>query len=310
MILLGGIPSEQALRLLAAALDEIEAPYRFFNQRHCSECDMELEVDDHGVGGMLHLEGETFRLQDISAVYPRLMDDRILPELEGETANSAARRHARALHDALYRWIEITDALVVNRSDPQGSNSSKPYQAQLIAAHGLGVPETLITNDPQQVLAFRRAHGAVIYKSMSGVRSIVHTLSDEDIEHLGDIAWCPVQFQVLVPGRDVRVHVVGRDVHATQIVSDVVDYRYARQSGGSTELRPIDLPPEMAECCVALTAALGLSFAGIDLRIGPDGSATCFEVNPSPAYSYYEGNTGQPISRSLARLLKSGVPAR
>jgi glutathione synthase/RimK-type ligase-like ATP-grasp enzyme len=298
------------MRMLSEALDEIEAPYRLFNQRLSSECDMELEVGDRGVDGSLRLQDETFRLEDISAVYFRLMDDRILPELEGAPSDSPARLHTRALHDALYRWIEITDALVVNRSDPQGSNSSKPYQAQLIAAHGLRVPETLITNDPEEVLAFRRAHGAVIYKSMSGVRSIVHKLSDEDIGRLDDITWCPVQFQALVPGHDVRVHVVDRDIHATQIVSDAVDYRYAKQAGGSAELRAFDLPPEVAERCVELTAALGLSFAGIDLRMGPSGGATCFEVNPSPAYSYYEGNTGQPISRSLARLLKAGAAMR
>ena len=28
------------------------------------------------------------------------------------------------------------------------SNGSKPYQTQLIRAHGFAVPETLITNDP------------------------------------------------------------------------------------------------------------------------------------------------------------------
>ncbi len=310
MILLGGIRSERPMTMLTDALDELGAPYRLFNQRRCAECEMELEVSDRGVDGVLALHGETFRLMAISAIYFRLMDDRILPELEGESPASPARLHGRALHDTLYRWIAIADALVVNRSDPQGSNGSKPYQAQLIMAHGLRVPETLITNDPADVLAFRRAHGAVIYKSMSGVRSIVHALDEDDIRRLDDISWCPVQFQALVPGHDVRVHVVGPDVHATEIVSDVVDYRYATQAGGSTTLRPFDLARDLEERCVALTEGLGLTLAGIDLRIGPDGAATCFEVNPSPAYSYYQGNTGQPIASSLARVLAAGRGSR
>jgi glutathione synthase/RimK-type ligase-like ATP-grasp enzyme len=54
-----------------------------------------------------------------------------------------------------------------------------------------------------------------------------------------------------------------------------------------------------------LTAGLDLEFAGIDLRLGDDGVATCFEVNPSPSYSYYQAHTGQPIATSLARLLAS-----
>jgi hypothetical protein len=29
----------------------------------------------------------------------------------------------------------------------------------------------------------------------------------------------------------------------------------------------------------------------------------CFEVNPSPGYSYFEANTGQPIARAVARYL-------
>lgn len=306
MILLGGIPSERPLALLREALDALGTPYRMFDQRRCADCAITLDVSAETVGGTLCLHGEAFDLARFSAVYFRLMDDRILPELEREPDASPARRHARALHDMLYRWIEVTDARVVNRSDPQGSNSSKPYQAQLIAQYGLRVPETLITNDPAEVIAFRREHGPVIYKSMSGVRSIVKTLDDADIARLGDIVWCPVQFQALVAGNDVRVHVIDRDVFATEIVSDATDYRYASRMGGSTALRATELAAELAERCIALTAGLGLVFAGIDLRIGPDGTATCFEVNPAPAFSYYQGNTGQPIATSLARYLAGG----
>jgi len=305
MILLGGIRSEPPIVLLIEALRAMGADYRLFDQRRSADCSIDMQLSDWGVQGDLQLQDGNVALDEVTAVYLRLMDDRLLPELEGEPADSPQRRHTRALHDTLYRWTDVTEALVVNRSDPQGSNSSKPYQAQLIASNGLRVPETLISNDPAEVLAFRRAHGAIIYKSMSGVRSIVHALNEDDIQRLGDIAWCPVQFQELVPGNDVRVHVVGQDVHATEIRSDVVDYRYATRSGGSASLRAIELAPDLVERCIAVTAGLGLTLAGIDLRIGADGVATCFEVNPSPAYSYYQANTGQPISASLARILAS-----
>lgn len=303
MILLGGIPSESPLAFLANALEERGADYRIFNQRQSSDCAIDLDIDSRGVTGELRFDGERFSLGEISGVYVRFMDDRLLPELDGEPDNSPLRRRTRALHDAIYRWIEVAEGKVVNRSDPQGSNGSKPYQAQLIARYGLRVPETLITNDPEAVLAFREAHGAIIYKSISSVRSIVKQLDDEDVTRLETIRWCPVQFQALVPGTDVRVHVIDQDVHATEIISDAVDYRYARRTGGSTALRATKLRDDLAERCVALTAGLGLAFAGIDLRIGPDGEATCFEVNPSPGYSYYEANAGQPIAASLARYL-------
>ena len=58
------------------------------------------------------------------------------------------------------------------------SNNSKPYQALLIQALGFAVPETLVTTDPDAVLAFWQRHGTVVYKSNSGIRSIVSRLTD------------------------------------------------------------------------------------------------------------------------------------
>jgi glutathione synthase/RimK-type ligase-like ATP-grasp enzyme len=103
----------------------------------------------------------------------------------------------------------------------------------------------------------------------------------------------------------VRVHVVGGEAFATRIDSDVTDYRYATRMGGEARLSAVELPDATAERCVALAAGLGLEFVGIDLKITPDGEAYCFEVNPCPAFSYYEANTGQPIARAVARRLAS-----
>jgi glutathione synthase/RimK-type ligase-like ATP-grasp enzyme len=303
MILLCGIPSESPLAMVAQALEAIGAEYRLLNQRVVADCAMAWQIDNGSIDGTLRLDREVHRLADIDAVYVRLMDDRLLPELKDEPEGSPARRHARAFHEALYRWLEVAPGRIVNRSDPQGSNGSKPYQAQLIAQYGFRVPETLITNDPDAVLAFRREHGALIYKSISGVRSIVHQLQDADLDRLEHIRWCPVQFQALVPGTDMRVHVVDDEVHATEIVSDTLDYRYARRNGGTATLRAVDLSAEVASRCVALTRGLGLAFAGIDLKFTPDGQVFCFEVNPCPAFSFYEANTDQPIAAAVARHL-------
>jgi glutathione synthase/RimK-type ligase-like ATP-grasp enzyme len=46
-----------------------------------------------------------------------------------------------------------------------------------------------------------------------------------------------------------------------------------------------------------------LLFAGIDLRRTPAGDWYCFEVNPSPGFTFYESATGQPIAAAVARFL-------
>ncbi len=48
---------------------------------------------------------------------------------------------------------------------------------------------------------------------------------------------------------------------------------------------------------------LGLHFSGIDLIRTPHDEWYCLEVNPSPAYSYFEKASGQPISIALARFM-------
>jgi glutathione synthase/RimK-type ligase-like ATP-grasp enzyme len=304
MILLCGIPSEPPLALVIEAVQALGVPYVVFNQRHFANASMLFEIQGGHLSGWLEIDGSGYPLEHIEGVYIRLMDYQMLPEFRELPEHSEHRRYAASLHEALTRWAEITPARVVNRMAPMASNGSKPFQAQLIQPYGFAVPETLITTDPDEVKAFRARHGRIIYKSISGVRSIVQVFSDDDLDRLERVRVCPTQFQACVEGPEVRVHVVGDEVFATQVHSQAIDYRYARQQvGEAAVLEPITLSPELAERCVRLSQGLGLAFSGIDLRLSPDGLVYCFEVNPCPGYSYYEANTGQPISAAVARYL-------
>jgi glutathione synthase/RimK-type ligase-like ATP-grasp enzyme len=304
MILLCGIPSETPLRMVTERLEQRQANFLLLNQRSFENCSIHFDVDGGVVTGELRVGETSYRLEDFRAAYSRLMDDRCLPELAGEPENSPLRVRCRAFHDTLTRWLEISPARVVNRCGPMASNGSKPYQIQLIREQGFLVPETLVTNDPELVREFRSRHGRVIYKSISSVRSIVQTLEDADDERLENLRWCPAQFQTFVEGTNIRVHTVGGEVFATAACTDATDYRYAvSQTGESADLREAELDPDLAERCVELAKSLGLDFAGIDLKVTPEDEVYCFEVNPCPAFSYYEGNAGQPISDGLARYL-------
>jgi len=304
MILLCGIPSEAPLALVSKALEERNKPYVMLNQRKFSIMKVRMEISGGRTSGKLQLNGDSYQLEDFTGVFTRLMDSRFLPEIKEEPEDSPARQLSRNLFDTLTRWAEITPARVVNRTAPMGSNFSKPYQAQLIKRYGFEVPETLITNDPELVREFYARHGKVIYKSISGVRSIVQTLGDADLKRLDDIRWCPTQFQGFVEGTNVRVHVIGQKVFATAINTDATDYRYAHRQGSDyAALRAVDLSDDLSEMCVNLTAGLGLAFAGIDLKVTPENHVYCFEVNPSPAFSYYQFNTDQPISDAVAEYL-------
>lgn len=203
--------------------------------------------------------------------------------------------------------LEDLPCLVVNRLAGGMSNHSKPLQALQARRCGLRVPPTLVSSDPEAVRRFyEECGGEVIYKSLSGVRSIVRRLGEEQLARLPLLRHGPAQFQAFIPGENVRVHTVGEEIFATRVRSEVVDYRYARREGGSVEMEPTELPPAVAEACIRVAAQLDLPLAGIDLKETPEGEFYCFEVNPSPGFLFYEQGTGQPISAALADLLHRG----
>jgi glutathione synthase/RimK-type ligase-like ATP-grasp enzyme len=207
----------------------------------------------------------------------------------------------------LMALLEDLPCPVVNRVAGGMSNSSKAYQALLVRDCGLLTPPTLVSNDPVAVQSFLDDwDGEVIYKSLSGVRSIVRRMSSTQVERLALLRHGPAQFQSLIKGENIRVHTVGDQVFPTRVHSDAVDYRYAGREGGSVAMEPTEVPVPVAEACLRLARKLDLVLAGIDLMETPQGDYYCFEVNPSPGFLYYEQHTGQAISAAVAELLHAG----
>lgn len=304
MILLWGITGDEPMDRVRAGLEERGTPYRFLDQQAVGESALELVVDDAGSGGpqgRLTSRSWSVELDEITAVYARPYDTRRMLSVRDTRHDSPERRHCAELDDALITWLELTPALVLNRPSAMASNNSKPYQAMLMAAAGAAVPDTLVTTDREAAEGFAAEHGEVVYKSLSGIRSIVSRLSQRPEHHRDDLSACPTQFQRWVQGVDLRVHVVGKRVFATEVRTDADDYRY-----GDATLRAVEATEMERRQCLSLSRALDLPLAGIDLRRTPTGATVYFEVNPSPAFSYYEAATGQPIAATIAAMLAAG----
>jgi glutathione synthase/RimK-type ligase-like ATP-grasp enzyme len=307
MILFVGIPSEPPMAMAIEAARRGRHRATVLNQRQSHLADIALDVGGDGEG-LVCVQGRTRSLSEVRSVYVRTTEPRHLPEHQARgrrPPDPAALERADVFHDLLNQWLETTAAVVVNRPGAMATNMSKPYQAQFALRVGLHVPPTLVTNDVAALEEFRATHGRLVYKSISSVRSIVQELTPERATRLDLLRHLPTQFQAFVDGVNVRVHVVGHDVFATEIETEAVDYRYAARDGISITMRPFSLPADVADACRRLSADLRLPFTGIDLKRSSDGRWYCFEANPSPAYSYYEADTGQPIADALVRYLSS-----
>lgn len=248
-------------------------------------------------------------LSAVHSAYVRPYDDSQLPELTERLASPSYDEQVRRFHESMLTWLEVTSALVVTRSSAQASNTSKPFQQRLLRQVGFATPATLVTTDPAAARAFVRRHGEVVYKSVSSVRSVVSRLGPDELGRLDDVAGCPTMLQAYVPGIDHRVHVVGDRVFACVVGSAADDYRYDTTASRSA----VALAAEVSERCVAAARHLALPFAGIDLRLTPDGRWVCFEANPSPGFPYYEQDGRTDIADAVADLLARGPssdPAR
>lgn len=305
MILVCGIPSEGPLSRVLRAAIQLGIDAAVFNQRRVHAATLSIGATEC-TSGLLRLEDRDVSLDEVRGVYTRLIASEDLPENQSD-ADPSVIDHSARTHGSLDDWFEVARCRVLNRTSAMASNASKPYQAQLIVRGGFRTPETLVTNDPEIVREFARRHERVIYKSISSVRSIVRELTRDASKRLDDIRRLPTQFQELIEGKDVRVHVVGDAVFATEVRTPALDYRYAHRDNFGLEMIATTLPADVEARCVAVSRLLGLPLCGIDLKRTPDGEYVCFEVNPSPAFSYYEDHTDQPIAAAIAAYLETGV---
>ena len=99
--------------------------------------------------------------------------------------------------------LEDLHCVVVNRLAGGMSNNSKVYQALLVRQCGLLTPPTLVTNDAKAAHRFYEDHqGEVVYKSLSGIRSIVRRLEPGQLARLSLLRHGPAQFQSFSTGRE------------------------------------------------------------------------------------------------------------
>jgi len=300
LILLWGVPFDSPMSAVHAALMRRSARFCFLDQCETKDAKLSLFVDEK-IRGFIRLREHTWRLEDIEAAYLRPYDSRRVAESCGASPQEACQM--RSLDEGLLTWSEVTPALVVNRPSAMAANGAKPLQAAEILRHGFLIPRTMVTTDPDAVVSFWETHGAIVYKSVSGTRSIVRLFTPAHRVRLPDVVHCPTQFQQYVPGTDYRVHVVGQRAFSCAVCSDADDYRYATHDGLDVAMVAASPPGEILEACIELCCVMGLHFAGVDLRLTPEGAWYCFEVNPSPGFTFYDEASGGGMADALAEML-------
>jgi hypothetical protein len=210
-----------------------------------------------------------------------------------------ARKELRAFTEGLWDLVSPA-AFWVNPLS--AAAKAKRKIAQLVAARacGMPVPETLMSNDPDEIRAFVRAHGGAVYKSFmpafweqpQAFRSLFATVVGE--HDLGDddaLSLCPGIYQVPVRAAyELRVTVFGRNAfalqHARPDSARGIDARAGHLDGMRTA--SYALPGALRERLMAFMATMDLRFACFDILAMPGGDYCFLEANEAGQFLWVE----------------------
>jgi hypothetical protein len=172
--------------------------------------------------------GSRLELEEIRSIWWRRPG---APEVSPELVRPSHRQFAANESDhALAGLWQAVDAFWINEPKRDEVGHRKPLQLRIAQDVGLSVPDTLITNQPDEAERFVELHGPrhVIFKSFSATRSEwreTRLLDQPELAVLDHVRFAPVIFQEYIEAAaDLRITVVGERVFAAAIYAGATSY--------------------------------------------------------------------------------------
>lgn len=265
--------------------------------------------------GTLRTPHRTVDLSEVGAVWYRQPGAYEFPD----ELSPVERHHANM--EAKYGLggvLSTLPAMWVNHPARLADAAYKPVQLAAARRAGLDVPETLITNDADEVREFV-TQGRTVTKMIGagmlveeGVRKVARTREVDvaDVADLRGVETTTHLFQRWVEkAYEVRLIVIGCSLTAYAIHAGSpeahIDFR-ADYDSLSYEL--VDIPQAVSTGVDRLMGELDLVYGALDFVVSPDGRWTFLEINPTGQYGWLEHHVdGVSLTGKLANLLAAGA---
>lgn len=243
-------------------------------------------------------EQRKLKLQDIHSIFWRNFFDVYVPPMADANQQLIAYNDSISLLRTVFkacpaRWVNSWEAYQFHKE--------KPLQLSKVQQIGVKIPQTLVSNDPEEVIEFVQAQDKAIFKPVYGGAHTQFVTKDHlEPKRLSlALSLSPITIQEYIPGTNIRSYVIGTSVYSAEIRSHSLDFR----EDAEAELIPVELPEFVQQECLAIAQALMLKWTAIDWRLNPWGEYVFLEANPSPMFLYFEDKTGFPITQQLLKLL-------
>lgn len=205
----------------------------------------------------------------------------------------------------IYRALEGSGALVVNRLDPLLAAQDKFRTSWLLARAGVPTPRAAVAQDAAEAEVALAALGEAVVKPLAGSlgEGIEWIRPDPTgrglvAERVARDGAVYLQAYVPHPGRDQRVFVVGGCARAG-IARHAPPGEWRTNVAAGARAEPLLLGAALAGVAESAAGALGLDYAGVDLAMGPEGPVV-LEVNGNPSWQGILEATGLDMAEVIA----------
>lgn len=275
-------------------------------------CDYKLTIFPNENRFKLSHVDFTLDSDDIDSAYYRRPGP---PEIPEYITDRNERIHCSLQWDATLKGAyEIIDRCFLN--SPSAIATAESKVRQLLAARRIGfrVPDTIVSNCPNQIRQLGK-NNHTVSKCIS--RSLIEGNNERVIfteitpnitdENNKEIEASPFITQSLVKKTyDIRATVVGHRVFAARIHSQddpetQIDWRKGTNVSMKQEL--IELDQKTERMCIDLVQQLNLTFGAIDLILDEKGEIWFLECNPNGQWAWIEHRTGANVSAAIVDAL-------
>ncbi len=269
----------------------------------------------------LFIEGEALPVDTISSFWYRRGELSFYqhPTPAGRAHQEAQQLayHLQAENRSLAQYISYVLDGKKSLGSATLSGLNKLIVLQKARQLGLGIPETIITSQREEVLRFRQQYGRIICKPISegldapcedGFAQIFTEELDAAFVTALPATFAPSLFQQRIARRyELRIFYLNQKCYPMAIISagfsgEVTDIRKP-DAGQVTRNVPFQLPPAIEAKVVSLMTNLRLNSGSIDMALSMAMEYVLFEVNPIGQYSANAAYCNYFLDKKIADFL-------
>jgi len=309
---------ERNVKRVTKFLNETEVPFfRFNTDQLLNQYTIQFGIGNKDLNWKISDGSKTIISDNISSIWYRRPTP---PKADKFPANFKGFMEDEMKKTLRSMWHSLRHKVLwVNHPhDLRFTELDKPTQMKIAAEKGLKIPETLITNNPEEAIKFANKHGDIAIKTMGSTQAyinkdkIYHDYTrrisvDEVKKHKNNITLVPVMFQEYIPKDiELRITIVGSKIFSCSIHtqdSERTKEDWRRYDFKNVKHEEFKLPNKIKSKLLDFMRYFNLQFGTIDMILTPDGEYIFLEINPSGQWGWIEALTGMPIDKNIADLL-------